>query len=132
MIAPTSRRVLQKWMVVLLGVLLATAVNAKPSNKWRIKCDHKADVAGVIVLRLTPEGQPAVDVTVDIPKGTHENNAARIIRKAIKGSSLGERYKVELDDGEDVLIKRRSNQPDIDLEILSNTAEGLSIKTHTE
>jgi len=132
MITPARRRVLQKWIVLTLGVLLATAASAKPSNKWRIKCDHKADVAGVLVLRLTPEGQAAVDVTVDIPEGTHENNAARNIRKAIKSSSLGERYKVELDDGEDVLIKRRSRQPDIDLEILSNTAEGLSIKAHTE
>ncbi|MEZ5460532.1 hypothetical protein [Dokdonella sp.] len=127
-----NHRLLQKWAVFVLGVLLATAASASPSNKWRIKCNHKAKEAGVIVLRLTPEGQDAVEVTVNIPKGTRENSAARMIRKAIKSSALGERYKIEIDDGEDVLIKRRSRQPNIDLEILSNTAEGLSIKTHKE
>lgn len=132
MIAVARNHTVQKLVVLLLGVLLATAAVAKPSNKWRIKCNHKADVAGVIVLRLTPEGQAAVEVTVDIPKGMRENEAARTIRKAIKSSALGERYKVEIDDGEDVLIKRRSRQPNIDLEILSNTADGLSIKTHRE
>lgn len=132
MIGPTRHRILQKIVILLLGALVATAAVAKPSNKWRIKCNHKADVAGVIVLRLTPEGQAAVEVTVDIPKGMRENEAARTIRKAIKSSALGERYKVEIDDGEDVLIKRRSRQPNIDLEILSNTADGLTIKTHRE
>ncbi|MGB0132572.1 hypothetical protein [Dokdonella sp.] len=132
MIAPTRHRVLRSLAVLLLGLLVATAAIAKPSNKWRIKCNHRADVAGVIVLRLTPEGQAAVEVTVDIAKGTRENEAARTIRKAIKSSALGERYKIEIDDGEDVLIKRRSRQPNIDLEIVSNTADGLKIKTHRE
>ena len=129
---PPRHRSLQKLFVVLFGALLATVAMASPSNKWRIKCNHKSDVAGVISLRLTPEGQTAVDVEVAIPKSTHENEAARLIRKAIKASALGERYKVEIDDGEDVLIKRRSRQPNIDLEILGNTADGLSIKAHTE
>lgn len=126
------QRMLPRFVVFLLGAVLATTALASPSNKWRIKCDHKSDVAGVILLRLTPEGQAAVDVEVAIPKGTRENDAARLIRKAIKASSLGERYKVEIDDGEDVLIKRRSRQPDIDLEILGNTAAGLSVKAHKE
>jgi hypothetical protein len=128
----SRRRVLQSLFFLLVGTLLASTALASPSNKWRIRCDHKSDVAGVITLRLTPEGQAAVDVEVAIPKSTHENEAARLIRKAIKASSLGERYKVEIDDGEDVLIKRRSRQPDIDLEIVSNTATGLSIKAHKE
>lgn len=129
---PPRHRSLQKLFVVLFGALLATVAMASPSNKWRIKCNHKSDVAGVISLRLTPEGQAAVDVEVAIPNNTSENEAARLIRKAIKASALGERYKVEIDDGEDVLIKRRSRQPNIDLEILGNTADGLSIKAHTE
>lgn len=128
----SGHRHVQRWLVFLLGALLASAAVASPSNKWRIKCNHKANVAGVVSLRLTPEGQAAVDVDVEIPEGTRENSAARMIRKAIKASSLGERYKVEIDDGEDVLIKRRSRQPDIDLEVLGNTAEGLSIKVHKE
>lgn len=128
----SRRRFLQTLVILLFGALLASNALASPSNKWRIKCNHKSDVAGVISLRLTPEGQAAVDVEVAIPKSTHENEAARLIRKAIKASALGERYKIEIDDGEDVLIKRRSRQPDIDLEILGNTADGLSIKAHKE
>lgn len=128
----SRHRFLHTLVILLLCAMCASTALASPSNKWRIKCNHKSDVAGVISLRLTPEGQAAVDVEVAIPNNTSENEAARLIRKAIKASALGERYKIEIDDGEDVLIKRRSRQPNIDLEIVANTADGLSVKAHKE
>lgn len=120
-----------KLLVCLLGTLLATSAFASPSNKWRIKCNHSAKEAGTIVLRLTPVDGTPTDIEIDIPKGTGENKAARLIRDAIK-RDMSKDYTTETDDGEDVLVKKRYGKPNLDIEIVSNTAQGLTLKLRHE
>lgn len=120
-----------KLLTCVLGALLATSAFASPSSKWRIKCNHTAKQDGTVVLRLTPVDRAPTDIEIDIPKGTGENKAARLIRDAIK-KVMSDDYKTETDDGEDVLVKKRSGRPNLDIEIVSNSAKGLTLKLRHE
>ena len=124
-------RTAQLLSAVALSLALAGAAMASPSNKWRIQVNHSADVAGSVVLRFAPVGGTASDIEVAIPKGTGENAAARRIRDAIR-AAVGKQYKAETDDGEDVLVKRRSGAPKVEITMASNTARGLKISLEHE
>jgi hypothetical protein len=119
--------------IILAAVLLAAAVggDAKPDNKWRIKCNGKAKVDGEIVLSIEPVGGEPVEVVIAVPAGTHENAAAVIVRDTLK-VPLRETHKVERDDWEDVLVKKRYGQPDFELVLQDNTADGLSVRVKRE
>lgn len=114
-----------------LLLLLATAVAAADSNKWRLQCSGGAESDGVIGLRLLPRGGEPIDVTVTIAKGTGENAVARALRDALK-AQVSDRYRSEVDDGEDVLVKKRGGQPDFELVVYANTVKGVRIGRERE
>jgi hypothetical protein len=111
----------------LLLALAATSAVAKPSNKWRLEFSGGADSDGTIVVQITPEGGAPLEASIDVPKGTGENAVAKHVVKGLKAQLPGSAYKVERDDGEDVLIKKRSNTPKFDVVISSNTVKGVKI-----
>lgn len=122
------------WMRAALlaaGVALAFAAPAQFSNKWRLKVDGHASSAGTIQLGITPEGGTARQVDVPVDKDLHENHVARLIRDALK-AALGKGYHVEIDDGEDVLVKRRGGHPKLDITVAGNSVQGITVKEHTE
>lgn len=123
-------RIMARRLALGLAVLACVAW-ASPSNKWRLQMSGTADAPGTIVLRLSPVDGADIDVAVGIPAGTHENAAARLIRDALR-AEVGEQYKVEVDDGEDVLVKRRSGEADLVITVATNTAEGLRISLDKE
>src|SRR4249919_2800910 len=114
----------RKWAAaVALGALLAMAgAVASPSNKWRIQVSGGAESAGAIVLQIAPVDGPPESVTVEVVDGTSENQVAKTIRDAIRGQ-LGQRYKAEVDDGEDVLVKRNMGGPKCDLTLTSTPVQ---------
>lgn len=115
----------------LLG--FAAGADAKPSNKWRIECSSDADSDGVVTLRMSPKDAQAIEVTIPIAKDTGENAVARAIRDGLKADErVTTRYKLEVDDGEDVLVKKRRGEPDFDLEIVENTVKGVRISLDRE
>lgn len=122
----------------LLRPLLALALLAASlpslaldSNKWRLQCSGGADSDGVITLRITPKDGTPTDVAVAIKDNTGENGVARAIRDAIK-AQVGDRYKAETDDGEDVLVKKRGRQPDYEVAVASNTVKGVRVTLDRE
>jgi hypothetical protein len=124
----------RKWAAaaVALGALLAmTGAAASPSNKWRIQVSGGAESAGAIVLAVTPVDGPPESVTVEVADGTSENQVAKTIRDAIRGQ-LGQRYKAEVDDGEDVLVKRHMGGPKFELTLTSNTVQGVRLNFDKE
>lgn len=124
----------KRWFVGAVAVLLTgwlAIAQADPSNKWRIKVDGEADTAGSIQLTLAPVGGTAQVVDVPVTKGLHENHVARLIRDALK-RAIGKDYHVEIDDGEDVLVKRRMGKPDLDLQVTGNSVQGIKLKQHRE
>lgn len=109
----------------------ATAALASPSNKWRLEFSGGAESAGQIVLLVTPEGGTPIEVTTDVKKSDGENRVAARVRDALK-AAIGKDYKVERDDGEDVLIKRRMGRPNVEVALVSNTVKAVRINFQRE
>lgn len=116
----------------LLLALLAGSALATPSNKWRIQVSGGANTDGVIELGITPKEGTPVSVKVGVPKGTSENRVAQLIRDAVRAQLKSDTYKAEVDDGEDVLLKRRSGKPDFDLTLTANTVQGVRVSLNKE
>jgi hypothetical protein len=115
---------------ILTGIL-ASQANAEPSNKWRIEFDHRTDADSEFVLRIAPEGGAPVEVTTKLPKSTSENEAAQLTRKSLK-AALGKGYNVDVDDFEDVLIKKKGKTPKFEVSVASSTVTGLTINLKRE
>ena len=89
----------------LLLVFLAAPAFASQSNKWRLQFSGAAESAGEIVLEIVPSGRAPVRVNVLIERNDGENRVARKVKTAIDRQA-GKWVDAELDDGEDVLVKR--------------------------
>lgn len=105
----------------------ACAGDLSYSNKWRIECSGNAESGGRIEFRVTPRGEQATVVTVDVKNGRSENGVARDIRDALAKQLPSGAYDVETDDGEDVLLKKNLGESNFALEVVSSTVEDVRI-----
>jgi hypothetical protein len=101
----------------------AASPDLKYSNKWRIEVKEGANNDGVARFRVTPKGEAAIDVTVNIKDGRSENGVARDVKNAFKAALDPKRFHVEGDDGEDVLVKKLGG-PDFSIELVESTLKG--------
>jgi hypothetical protein len=108
------------------------ADDPKVAKEWRIECDGGAHSDGKIEFRVTPKDEPPMQVTVAIKNGRGENGVARDIRDAFRAQLDPKRFHSETDDGEDVLVKRKSHQPNFNLELVSSTVEHVKMKVDVE
>jgi hypothetical protein len=115
-----------------LGQVALAEQSAKPSNKWRIEVDNTAKNTGAVVFRVTPVQGTATEVSVSVADEEGENKIAQSIRDAMQAQLPPDRYDVEVDDGEDVLIKRKSGQPDFVVELASTNVEGTEFEVERE
>ena len=111
---------------------ISYAGGSATSNKWRIEMSGQALTTGEIVFRVTPRQGEAVDVSVDIRSGRDENNVAKDVRDALAAKLSPDRYSVEVDDGEDILIKKKDGQPDFALELVDSNVRNVNIKVEGE
>lgn len=88
-----------------LCVLASLPAAAAESNKWRLEFSGAAESAGELVFEIVPAGEAPVRVTVPIERNDGENRVARKVKTAIDRQA-GRWVDAELDDGEDVLVKR--------------------------
>ena len=101
------------------------------SNKWRLQISEGANNDGVMRFRVTPKGGSAFDVPVSLKKGRGEDGCARDIRDTFKKTLDKDAFKVELDDGEDVLIKVRKG-PYVSIELVDSTVKGTRVNFDRE
>ena len=101
------------------------------SNKWRLQISVGANNDGVMRFRVTPKGGNALDVPVSLKKGRGEDGCARDIRDTFKKALDKDVYKIELDDGEDVLVKVRKG-PYVSIELLDSTVKGTRVNFDRE
>ena len=113
-------------------VAISFADTAPTANKWRIELDGQALKTGDIQFRVTPRQGESTDITVNIRAGRAENNVAKDVRDAFAAKLSPERYSVEVDDGEDILIKKKDGQPDFALELIESDVQNVSIKVEGE
>ena len=120
-------------MLACAVLLVATAsASAKPSNKWRIAVSEGARSNGEIVFRVAPKGGESLEVVVAIADGTGENAVARQIRDVFKEKLDDTRYTVEVDDGEDVLVKRKKGKPIFNIMLIRNTVKAVRINVERQ
>lgn len=118
-----SGRFVRRGVVFLGAVALAgmcAVALAEPAGKWRILFDHWAEQDGVLVLRVTPLDGAPIDVSTAIRKNTSKVSAAKLVSTALE-TTLGEGYKVEFDDGPEVVIKRRGDTPKFELSVVNSS-----------
>jgi hypothetical protein len=119
-------------LVALLLLMCSFAVQAAPTeNKWRLQFSGNAESNGVLVLAITPKGGEQILVEVPVKDRTGENAVARQVRDVLR-AQVGKDYKVERDDGEDVLVKRRSGRPVFSVEVVSNSIRGVRLSLDRE
>ena len=116
----------------LLLAAIAYGETSATSNKWRIEMSGQALTTGDIVFRVTPRQGESVDVSVGIKSGREENNVAKDVRDALAAKLSPDRYTVEVDDGEDILIKKKDGQPDFAVDLVESTVRNVSIKVEGE
>ena len=116
----------------LLFASASFADDSPTSNKWRIELDGQALKTGDIQFRVTPHQGEAVDVVATIRSGRAENNVARDVRDAFAAKLSPERFTVEVDDGEDILIKKKEGQPDFAVELIESDVRNVAVKIEGE
>ncbi len=92
-------------LALVLSLTAAPSAFARDSNKWRLQFSGAAESAGVMILQIVPVGKTPVIVNVPIERNDGENRVARKVKSAIDRQA-GRWVDAELDDGEDVLVKR--------------------------
>jgi hypothetical protein len=109
----------------------APAPELRYSNKWRLEVSEGANNEGVIRFRFTPKDGTAFEIPVNLKEGRGEDGVARDIRDSFKKSLDKKAYKIEVDDGEDVLVKVRKG-PVVAIEIAEQTVKGTRINIYAE
>jgi hypothetical protein len=109
-----------------------TAGDLRYSNKWRIEVSEGANSDGEFVFHVTPEDGATQVVTIGIDDGESENDVARTIKNAFEKQLDTGDYDIEVDDGEDVLIKKDASEPDFALQIISSTVKSVRLKVEME
>ena len=109
-----------------LTSLIAVAQDAAKldlSNKWRIQISEGAKSDGELRFLISPKDGTPLEVAVEIKDGRWENGIAKDIRDRLRQALDAKAFHVEVDDGEDVLVKRRAGNPEFVLELVSSTVE---------
>jgi hypothetical protein len=125
------KRVLAALLGLSLSLQAANAAEPRPSNKWRIEVSEGANSDGSFIFEFLPKGGAPTLVTVPIKDGRYENGVARDIAKVFKKSLDRKTYKIEVDDNEDVLVKKRKG-PDFTVRLVESTVKSVRLNFDRE
>jgi hypothetical protein len=67
-------------------------------------------------------------VEVPVKKGRSENGVAKDVRDAFVRALPAGLYEVEVDDGEDVLVKNKSSAPEFSVAMTDSTVKGTRVE----
>lgn len=110
----------------------ATAAELRYSNKWRIEVSEGANSNGAFVFHVTPKDAELQVITIEIDDGESENDVARTIKNGFEDQLDTGKYDIEMDDGEDVLVKKDGSEPDFALQVISSTVDSVRLKVERE
>jgi len=119
-------------VILALFAFASHAAFAESSNKWRIEMSEGAKPDAGIIFYMTPEGSEPFEIPVPINTGTSENKVARKIQGAFQKALSGDEYNVEVDDGEDVPVKKRAKGVNFELALVSSTVKAVRFKLDRE
>ena len=107
------------------------AERPRAASKWRVEFDESAKSDGVITFRAWPATGEAVDIDVPVRKGQTENAIARSTRDVFRAKA-GKAYHVEIDDGEDVLVKAKGKTGAFGLQLVGSTVKDVDINVERD
>lgn len=119
-------RLSSAFLALIMTVTLAASAQARDSNKWKIHFNGKAREDGSYTLTFQKEDGEPETATIEIKKGTRENEAARETRRKLSRELRG--YDVDKDDGEEVKIRARMGADDFTITVDDSNLKGLSVK----
>lgn len=102
------------------------------SNSWRIEVSEGANSDGEFIFHVTPKGGQTQVVTVKVDDGESEDRVARTIKNAFEKQLDTRRYDIEIDDGEDVLVKKDLTEPRFALVVISSTVKSVRLRLQKE
>jgi hypothetical protein len=108
------------------------AEDLRYSNSWRIEVSEGANSAGEFVFHLTPKGGQTQVITIPVKDGESEDHVARTIKNAFEKQLDTRKYDIEIDDGEDVLVKKDLTEPRFALEVVSSTVKSVRLRLQKE
>ncbi len=115
----------------LVFAAVAQSALADPSHKWRIEFAGQSSEDGTVVLRLNPINGKSIDVETRVPARSGDNHVALAVADSLK-LSLGDRYHVQTDDGESVIVSTGGDGPRFDLSLERSTLTGVQIEIERE
>ena len=124
---------MRTWILAAsLALAASTAVAADGvENKWRVEVSGNAESAGRIVLQVAPAKGEPMRAVASIANGRAENDVAKDVSAALQSVASGQ-YNVEVDDGEDVLIKKQGGERDFVITVVENTVQGVRVEIDAE
>jgi hypothetical protein len=123
------------FFVLLVAIsLLAPAAGhaAKPSNKWRIEISEGANADGELVFVVSSMGSADIRVVATVEDGYSENHVARRVRDAMRDALPDDAFHVEVDDGEDVLVKAAGDTQPFLIRFEGSTTRGTRVNLDRE
>lgn len=114
-----------------LMLAMSTASADGVENKWRVEFSGNAESAGRIVLQVAPAKGEPIRAVAEIANGRAENEVARDVSAALQAVA-SDHYDVEVDDGEDVLLKKQDAERDFVVTVVENTVQGVRIDIDAE
>lgn len=108
------------------------AEDLRYSNSWRIEVSEGANSDGEFVFHVTPKGGQTQVVTVKVDDGESEDHVARTIKNAFEKQLDTRKYDIEIDDGEDVLVKKDLTEPRFALEVISSNVKSVRLRLQKE
>ena len=123
---------MRTWILAAgLALAMSNAGADGVENKWRIEVDGNARTAVRIVLQVAPaKGEPIRAVAI-ISNVRKENDVARDVSAALQ-KVASNHYNVEVDDGEDVLVKKQDGERNFVVTVVENTVQGVNIAVDAE
>ena len=120
-------------LIIAAGLMLAmsTASADGVENKWRVEFSGNAESAGRIVLQVAPAKGEPIRAVAEVVNGRAENDVARDVGAALQAVA-SDHYNVEVDDGEDVLLKKQGGERDFVVTVVENTVQGVRIDIDAE
>ena len=114
-----------------LMLAMSTASADGVENKWRVEFSGNAESAGRIVLQVAPAKGEPIRAVAEIANGRAENEVARDVGAALQAVASNH-YNVEIDDGEDVLLKKQDGERDFVVAVVENNVQGVRIDIDAE
>jgi hypothetical protein len=118
-------------LLAMLLVVASASALAVPSSAWRVQFDGAAASDGHLVLAVTPDGGKTEKVTVPVGRA---DSGEQIAHKALVAlqEAAGADYAIEQEDGDDLIVRHREGVDLFEIEVVSNTVDGVSVEFEPE